>query len=953
MPELSPDEWAEVERLFARALELTPDERETFLELECRTEEVRREVASLLQHEGSEPLITVPAIAAAAALLIGETNPDERLIGTRLGSYRLQSIAGYGGMGAVYRAFRDDDEFQQQVAIKLVRAAADSRNAQHRFRQERQILASLSHPNIARLLDGGSTPGNVPYLVMEFIEGEPITKWCEQHALSIEQRVRLFLPVCEGVEAANRERVIHRDLKPTNILVTRDGVPKLLDFGIAKCLDENPRDAGFTVSRFQVMTPEYASPEQVRGEQVTAATDVYSLGLVLYEILTGQKAQSIPDQTPHTIVNVVCHAEPRPPAIVKSQLSGDLDNIIRKAIRKEPERRYSSAADLGSDLRRYLAGHPVLARPDTLSYRAAKFLRRNRVSLKTALLSVACVFGALTLLTWLRGPARMPRVLQVEQITQSGHVEIGGQIVSVGSNLLFTERRGGRWSLAEVPANGGTTLPWPVPVVDPSIIGISPDLGRLLVSADIGIGESRALWIVSIASRSPRRLGNVHAHTASWSRDGHRIFYVDGSRLFVINEDGSNQRKLADIPDEPYGIRESPSPQPDVLRFSLFNNDMRPSSLWEIRPDGTGLHRVLPVQEPGQGWPDGDYAGEWTPSGHYYLYHSRSGDTYRFWALRESRGLFHLFNPRPVQIYSTSLTIFWAALNSNGSRVYFAGGQERRDLVRFDRAHGQFMPFLSGVSGRHVSYSSNGRQIAYTTVPQDILWKSRSDGGGRIQLTPPAMRAFRPSWSPDGNLILFSGKQPGLSSRIYVIAAPGGKPDSITSGLVDSDASWSPDGKSILFARVTSGDAARSRLYVMDWRSRKSAVVPGSDDLAYSSWSPDGRYIAATGSVPGVRLFDTRTQQWSQLADGPPLGFPFWSHDGRYVYSQDSATSEDQPIFRVRVNGRKLEQLMTSKQLPQSDVAGYSLCALAPDDAPIANVIRTNSDIYALDVDLP
>jgi serine/threonine protein kinase/Tol biopolymer transport system component len=950
--ELSPQQWEEVEKLFARALELTPDERGAFLERECRTEDVRREVVSLLQHAGSEPLISAPAIAAAAAS-VWETNPDERLIGARLGSYRLQSIAGYGGMGAVYRAYRDDDEFQQLVAIKLVRAAAESRSAQQRFRQERQILASLSHPNIARLLDGGSTPENVPYLVMEFIEGEPITKWCEQQALTIEQRVRLFLPVCAGVEAANRERVIHRDLKPANILVTREGVPKLLDFGIAKLLDEDPRDPGFTATRSQVMTPEYASPEQVRGGRVTAATDVYSLGLVLYEILTSQKAQSIPEHTPHTIVKVVCHAEPLPPAIVKSQLSGDLDNIIRKAIRKEPERRYSSAADLGSDLTRYLDGRPVLARPDTLTYRAAKFLRRNRASVKTSLLSAMCVLAALALLNWLRGPSRIPRVLQVEQITQSGHVEIGGRIVAVGSNLLFTERNGGRWSLAQVPASGGTPLPWPVPLSDPNIMGISPDRERLLVAADPTFGENRALWIVPIATRSPRRLGKVEAYTASWSRDGHRVFYEDGPGLFVVDDDGSNQRKLADVPDRPYGIREAPSPQADLLRFSLFKKDMRPSSLWEIRSDGRGLHRVLPVQEPGQGWPDGDFAGEWTPSGRYYVYHSRSGDAYLFWALRESRGLFPLFYPRPVQIYSTPLTIYWATPSPNGRRVYFATGQERRDLVRFDPAHGQFMPFLSGVSGRHVSYSSDGKQIAYTTVPQDILWRSRSDGGGRLQLTPSTMRAFRPSWSPDGSLIIFYGKRPGQPSRIYVVPADGGKPDPIEAGAVASDASWSPDGKSILFAGVTLGDAGNFRLYIMDWRSRKYAAVPGSDDLAYGAWSPDGRYIAATGSVPGIRLFDTGTQQWSQLADGPLLGSPFWSHDGRYVYFQNSSTSEDQPIFRVRVNGRKLENLMSSRQLPQSDVTGYSLCALTPDDAPVANVIRTNSDIYALDVDLP
>src|SRR5580700_9910919 len=292
MPELTPEQWAEVKRVFMGAAELELEARQDYLRRECPDQDLRREVTSLLNYSSREIPSADAAIASAAAALAQEPDPDERLIGTRLGPYRVEAIAGHGGMGAVYRASRDDAEFRQQVAIKLVRVAAETPDTLRRFRQERQILARLSHPNIARLLDGGSTPEGVPYLVMEFIEGEPVTAWCDRNALAVGDRLRLFLLVCEGVEFAHRNLVVHRDLKPANILVTKDGTPKLLDFGIAKLLDPDAGNEASTLTGL-VMTPEYASPERVRGEPASTAADVYSLGLILYELLTGKKAQPI------------------------------------------------------------------------------------------------------------------------------------------------------------------------------------------------------------------------------------------------------------------------------------------------------------------------------------------------------------------------------------------------------------------------------------------------------------------------------------------------------------------------------------------------------------------------------------------------------------------------------------------------------------------------------------
>ena len=365
MAELNPEQWAEVKRLFMAAAELRPEELPGYLQRECPDQDLRREVESLLMYSGAEIASADAAIASAAAAAAREPDPDERLIGARLGPYRVDAIAGHGGMGAVYRASRDDAEFRQQVAIKLVRVAAASPDALRRFRQERQILARLSHPNIARLLDGGSTPDGVPYLVMEFIEGEPITAWCDRQSLGVEDRLRLFLQVCEGVEFAHHDLVVHRDLKPGNILVTKDGTPKLLDFGVAKLLDPGAEKDAATLTGL-VMTPEYASPEQVRGEPASTAADVYSLGIILYELLTGKKAQPISGYTPAAIATAVCQSEPVAPARLKPALAGDLDHIIRMAIRKEPARRYASAGLLARDIQRHLDRRPVSARPDNV-----------------------------------------------------------------------------------------------------------------------------------------------------------------------------------------------------------------------------------------------------------------------------------------------------------------------------------------------------------------------------------------------------------------------------------------------------------------------------------------------------------------------------------------------------------------------------------------------------------
>ncbi|HEV3409601.1 MAG TPA: protein kinase, partial [Chthoniobacterales bacterium] len=307
---------------------------------------------------------------------------------------------GRGGLGAVYLAARADDEYRKEVALKLIRRGLDTDDILRRFRTERQILAQLDHPNIARLLDGGTTDDGLPYFAMEYVRGEPINTYCDLHRLKLSERLELFRKVCAAVTYAHQNLVVHRDLKPSNILVTADGEPKLLDFGIAKLLSAD-HELVFTQTApgLRAMTPDYASPEQMKGEKITTASDVYSLGVLLYEVLSGQKPYRVKTRTTEEISRAVTEQEPQRPSTAAatdgSALRGDLDNIVLKALRKEPERRYSSVEGLAEDLRRYQEGRPVLARPRTFTYRSSKFIRRNKVAVLAATLVLLAILGGL------------------------------------------------------------------------------------------------------------------------------------------------------------------------------------------------------------------------------------------------------------------------------------------------------------------------------------------------------------------------------------------------------------------------------------------------------------------------------------------------------------------------------------------------------------------------------
>jgi non-specific serine/threonine protein kinase/serine/threonine-protein kinase len=474
---MTPERWRRVETVFQTALDITPENRELFLAEVCAGDEgLRLEVERLIErYEAADEFLEQPAVdlKQIAGSELPTLRPEDMHAsthglksGARVGAYHILRELGRGGMGAVYLAERAEADFRKLVAVKVVKRGMDTDFVLRRFRHERRALAALDHPNIARLLDGGATDDGLPYIIMEYVEGQDIDRYCDERRLSIEARLRLFLAVCAGVSHAHQSLIIHRDIKPSNILVTGDGTPKLLDFGIAKILNPTLVDAPLehTETALRMLTPDYASPEQVRGERVTTVSDVYSLGVLLYLLLTGRRPYHFRTRQLEEIARVVCEQNPpRPSAAIglsapvsgnnheparaavegsvghqaesspenlrvgkeargsnggapsldelararsvaperlRRSLADDLDNIVLKALRKEPFRRYASVEQFAEDIERHLEGLPVRARADTFTYRSRKFVRRNKASVAAAIGVALSLVGGLTATTW-------------------------------------------------------------------------------------------------------------------------------------------------------------------------------------------------------------------------------------------------------------------------------------------------------------------------------------------------------------------------------------------------------------------------------------------------------------------------------------------------------------------------------------------------------------------------
>lgn len=576
---------------------------------------------------------------------------------------------------------------------------------------------------------------------------------------------------------------------------------------------------------------------------------------------------------------------------------------------------------------------------------------------RLAILLVPVVLVVLAISVWF-SPLPQPTVLKITQITHFGRVAPTSRLVTDGTRLYFSEIEGGHYTLATIPVDGGDPVAVPTPFPNTALYGISPDHSKLLVGSFAGGDGEQSLWTLPTTGGSPRRLGGVIGRDPAWSPDGQKIVYFSGSDLYEVKSDGSDPRKL--VSDAGTGWLPRWSPDGKAVRFTAWGSTMPTLSLWEVSAEGGGLHRLLPGWgEAATHYADGESGGDWTPDGNYFVFRSTRAGVASIWTISEKHKFLGRSPGAPVQLTTTDSSLL--SVLATKSRIFYTGDKEVRELARYDARLKQFVPYLPGVRALDVSFSKDGQWVAYiaTTNQEGVLWRSKADGSQRQQLTFPPLVAEAPRWSPDGKQIAFVGNVPGNQRRIFLVASEGGAPETVTA-LDSLYPDWSPDGDSLFFSAPVpaSGSMVEAKnfgTYQLDMKTNRLSVFPGAEVLKASAWSPDGRYLVAqTRDDRSLMLFDSQSRQWSEFAHGTVLRAPvLWSRDSKYAYSQDVSEGISQPIFRVRLSDLKIERIATFEQILRADVRNYFLTGLAPDGSPLASLILSHSDIYALDVSFP
>jgi eukaryotic-like serine/threonine-protein kinase len=846
-------------------------------------------------------------------------------------------------MGVVHRA--EDTVLGRGVALKFLPPEwIKDRQALERFKREARASAALNHPNICTVYEIGEHEGQ-PFIAMELLVGQSLRERLAAGPLELEGFLEIALQIADGLDAAHANGVVHRDIKPANIFLTSHGHVKLLDFGLAKSVTGGPAfgpsgDSPMATLATQLTTPgvvmgtvAYMSPEQARGEATDARTDLFSFGAVLYEMATGK--QAFPGNTAPVVFEALLGKEPIPPSRLNSRIEPELERIIGRALEKDREVRYQTASDLRADLKR-------LKRATELGQTAALQARPRRhrwMALGGGLTAIA----ALGLFLWLMRPLPPPRVTHTIQLTNTGRQK-GGRVVTDGLRVYFSEPVAGRSVLQQVSVAGGAVTPVPTTAENASIYDLSPDGSEILIRTDAG--DDGPLRVIPTVGGSPRTLGSIVAHDASWSPDGSKIVYARGNDLFLASSDGSESRKLLTVSVSAQLPRWSPDGT--RVRFTVVGFQQPSWLLWEISADGTNPHRLLPDWKN----PAGECCGTWTVDGRYFIFGegplSLGGN---LWAIHEAPGLFRKAGHEPVRLADVPISFSSPIPSKDGRRIFAVGTQRRGELVRYDAKSKLFVPHVAGISAQYVDFSRDGAWVTYVSFPDLTLWRSKADGTQPLQLTFEPMWVFAPCWAPDGKRIAFMGAPPWRpgASKIYLISAEGGAPQELIPGeRNEADPQWSPDGNQLLFDRWPVGPTA---LYRVDLRTNRVSTVPGSEGLSSARWSQDGRYIAALSvNNPDLMLFDFKTQKWQRLPTGS-IGDIHWSKDGKYIYYVGGPEVQG-AVLRVGIGDHKVERVASTKGIQTTgDMA--TLMGLAPDDSPLLLRDKSIQEIYALDWEAP
>jgi serine/threonine protein kinase/dipeptidyl aminopeptidase/acylaminoacyl peptidase len=867
--------------------------------------------------------------------------------------YRILRKLGAGGMGEVYEA--EDLRLGRHAALKfLPETVASDPRALERFDREARAASSLDHPNICTIYEIGEHEGRT-FLAMQLLEGQDLRDRLAGRPLRLDLLLDIGIQITDALDAAHSRGIIHRDIKPSNIFITSRGQAKLLDFGLAKITSPKLQaavaaDNDSTVTRDPLSTTDsvtgtlgYMSPEQALGKELDPRTDLFSLGAVLYEMATG----TVPFQgtTSAAIFDSILNKQPAPPLRLNPSIPEELDHLIQKALEKDRDVRYQTAAEIRADLKRLKRDTESggLSSSATVSVAARSRHRRN---IRLAVVTAVLLAVAFPLAYWFFSPLAPPRVTASTQLTNDGLSK--SQLATDGSRVYFSEYSGGHLVLAQVSAAGGETSEIPTPFRNVVIGDISPDHSQLLVGSVEGTQFQPAIWAVPLPSGAPRRLGDLTASSAAWSKDGKQLIYTKDSAIYLAKADGTDSRLLASLQGSPELARFSPDGS--RIRFTLNERDRVAGSLWEIRADGSNLHPVLP------GWhnPPAECCGEWTPDGRYYVFISGSASARNIFALADRAGPLRKASPLPVQLTTGPLQFYYVTPARDGKKLFVQATQPRGQLVRYDPQSRQFLPYLSGISATDLAFSPDSQWVAYVTIPEGSLWRSRVDGTERLQLTYPPMQAVLPVWSPDGSRIVYNSFSVGGPWAAKLVPSQGGASDDLFPGGGGGvDFNWSADGNQIIFS--SGPEYVPLKIQLFDLSSRQFTTFLGSENLFSPRRSPNGRYLAAlTRNSRTLMLYDFRSQKWSNWVTEPGnIAYPTWSKDGSYLYF-DNFLTDHPSARRIKLGATSSEELYSLTGLTQfQGMVSGTWSGLAPDTSRLYVRDLSSQEIYSLDLQLP
>ncbi len=857
--------------------------------------------------------------------------------GTRLDSFEIVAPLGAGGMGEVYRA--RDTTLKRDVAIKVL-PEYWSRDLErlHRFEQEAQAAAALNHPNIVSIFHVGQYNG-APYIVTELLHGETLRERLRNGPMRLREVTDAGGDIARGLAAAHDAGIVHRDLKPENIFITKDGRVKILDFGLAKLNPaKSPSSDGPTASYQPQTSPGhvlgtvgYMSPEQVRGQTADARSDIFAAGAVLYEMLTGKPA--FRKATSAETMTAILNEDPPAVSQLAPNLPPGLQRTVNRCMSKNPEQRIQHATDLAFALE-------ALTDSSSTGVTAAKEQTSAKKWVWIAGV-VAAIAIAAAIFIWWQVPPAVPLVESVTQLTDDGEPkEEQIQPVSDGSRIYFNEGQAGSVKIAQASVTGGRTGLIDTKLVNSVIVGLAPDASVLLALVGGTSDPAYALWSIPLPVGEPRRLSNIEVEDAAFFPDG-RILFQKGTDLYVADKDASNPRKLISLGAD-FG---HPSISPDGTRIAfLMRSAGHADSLVEIDADGRGQRTVLNASQDER---IGSGVG-WSSDGKYLVYQVRHGGGSDLWAVPMQPGIFRR-SRQPIRLTNGPLYYSNPCISRDGKQIFAVGIKWRSELVRYDMQSHQFVPFLSGISAVDPSFSSDGKWVAYTSYPDHTLWRSRSDGTERMQLTYPPMGVAYPFISPDGTKVAFRT----LGREIYVVNMDGGLPQKIVERNT-SVATWSPDGNLLVVNSLTdpsTGNEGGVYMQIFDLRTGKLSVVPSSQGLCCGQWFNQNTIVAATANGSKFLTFDVKTQKWTHLVSGD---FGNWnlSPDRKYFYF--TTVGVDPKVERLRVADHQVETITSLKGLRRvEDWVENTQINVAPDGSPVFARDIGSQEIYALTIKWP